>query len=37
MHDYIYNHPQEKIVKRAKSFTWEKAADEYIKLYRKFL
>jgi len=37
MHHYQCTHPQKKIVDRAKSFTWEKAANEYLNVYRKFL
>ena len=37
MHHYKCHHPEEKIIKRAKSFTWERAADEYINVYRNFL
>ena len=37
MHHYKCQRPQERIIKRAKSFTWERAADEYINVYRNFL
>ena len=37
MHHYECSHPQEKIVERAKNFSWKKAADEYLNVYRKFL
>jgi glycosyltransferase involved in cell wall biosynthesis len=37
MHHYKCHHPEERIIKRAKSFTWKRAADEYINVYRNFL
>jgi glycosyltransferase involved in cell wall biosynthesis len=37
MNDYSCKHPQESIIERAKSFSWKKAADEYLNVYRKFL
>src|SRR5438552_5964687 len=37
MHHYKCSHPQEKIMGRAKNFSWKKAADEYLNVYRKFL
>jgi glycosyltransferase involved in cell wall biosynthesis len=35
MQHYKCNHPQERIIERAKMFTWERAAGEYINVYRK--
>jgi glycosyltransferase involved in cell wall biosynthesis len=37
MHHYQCKHPQDKIIERAKSFSWKNAADRYLNVYRKFL
>jgi len=37
MNDYHCKNPQQLIMERAKSFSWKKAADEYLTVYRKFL
>jgi glycosyltransferase involved in cell wall biosynthesis len=37
MNDYECKHPEQLIIDRAKSFSWNKAADEYLNVYRKFL
>jgi glycosyltransferase involved in cell wall biosynthesis len=35
MEDYHQHHPQQAIVRRAKSFSWDRAAIEYLNIYRK--
>jgi glycosyltransferase involved in cell wall biosynthesis len=37
MHDYQIKQPQESIIKRAKCFSWNKAAKEYLNVYRQLL
>ena len=37
MHHYECTHPQQKIIERTKLFNWRSSADEYLKVYRKFL
>jgi len=37
MQHYNSEHPEQAIIERAKNFSWEKAADEYLDVYRKFL
>jgi len=37
MHHYQCKHPNEKIIERAKSFSWKNAAEGYLNVYRKFL
>jgi glycosyltransferase involved in cell wall biosynthesis len=37
LEDYKYNHPQTKIIERAQLFSWQKAANEYVKLYDELL
>jgi glycosyltransferase involved in cell wall biosynthesis len=37
MNHYACARPQQKILERAKKFSWEKAAEEYLHLYRTFL
>jgi len=37
MHHYECAHPQAKILERAKKFSWEKAANEYLNVYRRVL
>ena len=37
MKDYCNHSPQQLIMERAKSFSWEKSAYEYLNVYRKFL
>jgi glycosyltransferase involved in cell wall biosynthesis len=37
MHHYECTQPQQKIIERAKKFSWKNSANEYLKVYRKFL
>jgi len=37
MNDYNCKQPQQLIIKQAKCFSWKKAADEYLNVYRKLL
>ena len=37
MHHYQCEQPQQKIMQRAKRFNWEKSAEEYLDVYRRFL
>ncbi len=37
MRHYECQRPQQKIIQRAKSFSWKNSADEYVNVYRKFL
>jgi glycosyltransferase involved in cell wall biosynthesis len=37
MHHYECTHPQQKIMERARKFSWKNSADEYVSVYRKFL
>jgi glycosyltransferase involved in cell wall biosynthesis len=37
MHHYECTQPQQKIIDRAKKFSWKNSADEYVNVYRKFL